>query len=139
MCFPPLASPNPTGRGNTRHAHIRDISLIMSLATWVGKTGSPSGWRTFVWCLALAFSPPCGSRSVFKKVCACISTLRNCRRKHKKRNIEMYNAKEKSTGVVAYLAYVRILWIASDKIRRSIVRFYLEYFSSIAVIISRRR
>ena len=39
----------------------------------------------------------------------------------------MYNAKEKSTGVVAYLPYVRILWIVSDKIRRSIVRFLLIY------------
>ena len=37
-----------------RHAHIRDIPLIIPLATWVGKTGFPGGWRTFIWCLALA-------------------------------------------------------------------------------------
>ena len=41
-----------------------------------------------------------------------------------KRDIWMHDAKEKPTGVVAYLTYVRILWVVSDKVRRQIARFY---------------
>ena len=42
--FPPIClRQSPTGRGHTQHSHIRYRSLIMSLATWVGKTGFPSG------------------------------------------------------------------------------------------------
>ena len=37
----------------------------------------------------------------------------------------MDDAKEKPAGVVAYLSYVRILRVVSDKVRRSIARFYL--------------
>ena len=40
-----------------------------------------------------------------------------------KRDIWMHDAKEKPTGVVAYLAYVRILWVASAEVRRQIARF----------------
>ena len=39
------------------------------------------------------------------------------------RDIEMDDEEEKPTGVVAYLVYVRILWVESDKVRRSIARF----------------
>ena len=39
--FPPIClRQSPAGRGNTRHAHIRDIPLIMPLATWVEKQDS---------------------------------------------------------------------------------------------------
>jgi hypothetical protein len=41
-----------------------------------------------------------------------------------KRDIEMYDEEEKPAGVVAYLSYVRILRVVSDKVRRSIARFY---------------
>ena len=40
-----------------------------------------------------------------------------------KRDIWMHDAKEKPTGVVAYLTYMRILWVVSDKVRRQIARF----------------
>ena len=38
----------------------------------------------------------------------------------------MYDEEEKPAGVVAYLSYVRILRVVSDKVRRSIARFYLH-------------
>ena len=36
----------------------------------------------------------------------------------------MNDAKENPTEFVAYLSYVRDLWIVSDKVSRQIVRFY---------------
>ena len=42
----------------------------------------------------------------------------------KKRDIWMDDEEEKPAGVVAYLPYVRILRVVSDKVRRSIARFY---------------
>ena len=45
----------------------------------------------------------------------------------------MDDAKEKPTGVVAYLAYVRILWVVSDKVRRQIARF-LYFYEDIVIL-----
>ena len=36
----------------------------------------------------------------------------------------MDDEEEKPAGVVAYLAYVRILRVVSDKVRRQIVRYF---------------
>ena len=40
-------------------------------------------------------------------------------------DIWMHNKKEKTTGVVAYLLYVRIPWIVSAEVRRQIARHIL--------------
>ena len=37
----------------------------------------------------------------------------------------MYDEEEKSTGVVAYLSYVRVLWVVSDDDRRKIAQFLI--------------
>ena len=75
MCFPLLPTAEPYGQGNTRLSHVKYRPLIMPLVALVQKNRAHPQLRTFVWCSALPFSAPCASRSVFKRVSACIRCL----------------------------------------------------------------